>query len=85
MGRTVNKFTFQPVLDPCGEFVVIINCTLLLYKQRFVHFAFCGGNQFELLISASVTVLAGIVIKNVPLDVETLSDPKSKTATDLLP
>jgi hypothetical protein len=28
-------------------------------------------------------VLAGIVIKNVPLDVETLSDPKSKTATDL--
>jgi hypothetical protein len=30
-----------------------------------------------------VDVLAGIVIKNVVVDV--LSDPKSKTATDLLP
>jgi hypothetical protein len=43
MRGTVDKFFVQPVLNPCGEFVVIIDCTLSLYKQRIVHFAFgCG-------------------------------------------
>jgi len=83
MSGAVNKLTLQPILNPCGEFIVIIDCTLSLFKQRFVHFTFCSDNQFELLISASVAVFAGIVIKNVPPDVDVLSDPKSKTATDL--
>jgi hypothetical protein len=41
------------------------------------------NNQFELLISAVVAVLAGIVMVNVPVDV--LSAPKSSTAIDLFP
>jgi hypothetical protein len=55
-----------------------------MLQQGVIHLAFGGGNdQFELLISAVVEVLAGMVIVNVVVDV--LSDPKSKTATDLLP
>ena len=84
MGRAVNQFAFQPILNPCGEFVVIVHGSFPLFKQRIVHVAFGGCDyQFELLISAVVDVLAGIVIKNVVADV--LSEPKSSTATDLLP
>ena len=82
MDRSVDELPFQPILNPCGKFVVIIDCAFPLFKQRFVHFAFCGGNQFELLISALLAVLAGIVMRNVAVQV--LSDPKSKTAIDLL-
>jgi len=38
------------------------------------------GNQFELLISALLAVFAGIVMRNVAVQV--LSDPKSKTAIE---
>jgi len=78
------KFAIKPILNPCGKFVLIIDCAFLLFKHGIVHIAFGGSNyQFELLISAVVEVFAGIVIVNVVVDV--LSDPKSKTATDLLP
>ena len=84
MGRTVNQLTFQPILNPSGLFVVIVHGSFPLLKQRIIHFAFGGCDyQFELLISAVVDVLAGIVIKKVVVDV--LSEPKSRTATDLLP
>jgi hypothetical protein len=53
-------------------------------QQGVVHFTFGSrNNQFELLMSAEVAVLAGIVMVNVPVDV--LSDPKSNTAIDLFP
>jgi len=53
-------------------------------KLGIIHIAFGGSNnQFELLISAVVDVLLGIVIVNVVVDV--LSEPKSRTAIDLLP
>ena len=84
MDRTVNKFTLQPILNPGGLFIVIVHGSFPLLKQRIIHLAFGGCDyQFELLINAVVDVLAGIVIKNVVTDV--LSDPKSNTATDLLP
>jgi hypothetical protein len=55
-----------------------------MFQQRVVHFAFGrSNNQFELLISAVVEVLAGMVI--VKVVVEVLSAPKSITAMDLLP
>jgi len=80
----VNQLTIKPVLNPSGVLIVIIDCTFPLLKLGIVHIAFGGSNnQFELLISAVVEVLAGIVIVNVVVDV--LSEPKSKTAIDLLP
>jgi hypothetical protein len=80
----VDKFTIQPVFSPSCEFNVIIDGTFFFLKKRIVHVAFGGGNdQFELLISAAVDVLAGMVIRNVVVDV--LSEPKSSTAMDLLP
>lgn len=84
MGRSVNQLTFQPIFNPSGLFIVIVHGSFPLLKQGIIHFAFGGRDyQFELLINAVVDVLAGIVIKKVVVDV--LSDPKSSTATDLLP
>jgi len=55
-----------------------------VFQQGIIHVAFGGSDyQFELLISAVVEVLAGMVIVNVVVDV--LSDPMSKTAMDGLP
>jgi hypothetical protein len=55
-----------------------------MFQQGVVHIAFGrSNNQFELLMSAVVEVLVGMVIVNVVVDV--LSDPKSITAIDLLP
>jgi hypothetical protein len=55
-----------------------------MLQQGVVHFAFGSRNdQFELLMSAEVAVLAGIVMVNVLVDV--LSAPKSNTAMDLFP
>jgi hypothetical protein len=55
-----------------------------MLQQRGIHVAFGrSNNQFELLISAVVEVLAGMVI--VKVVVEVLSAPKSITAMDLLP
>jgi hypothetical protein len=86
MGRTVDKLTFQPILNPTGHFIVIVHSAFSLFQQRIIHVAFCGGNdQFELLISAADAVFSGIVIGNVPPAVDVLSEPKSSTATDLLP
>ena len=80
----MHKFTFQPIFNPGGQFIVIVHSSFPLFKQGIIHITFGGRDyQFELLISAVVDVLAGIVIKNVVTDV--LSDPKSSTATDLLP
>jgi phage-related holin len=65
-------------------FIVIVHGSFSFLKQGIIHFAFGGcDHQFELLINAVIDVLAGIVIKNVVTDV--LSEPKSNTATDLLP
>ena len=84
MGGTMYKLFVQPVLNPCSEFIVIVNCAFPLFKQGVIHIAFgCSHNQFELLINAVVAVLAGIVIVKVPVDV--LSAPKSNTAIDLFP
>ena len=77
------KLFVQPIFNPCGEFIVVIYCAFPLFKQGIVHITFGScNNQFELLMSAEVAVLAGIVIVNVPVDV--LSEPKSSTAMDLL-
>jgi len=84
MDRTMYKFSFQPILNPGGQFIVIVHGSFPLLKQGIIHVAFGGRDyQFELLINAVVDVLAGIVIKNVVVDV--LSDPKSSTAMDGLP
>ena len=78
------KFPVQPVLNPFRQFIIVVYNAFPLLKQGVIHFAFSGRDyQFELLINAVVDVFAGIVIKNVVVDV--LSDPKSNTATDLLP
>jgi hypothetical protein len=53
-------------------------------QQGIIHITFGrSNNQFELLISAVVEVLAGMVIVKVVVDV--LSAPKSITAMDLFP
>ena len=79
MCRAVDKLAVQPILSPSCELVFIVHGALLLYQQRIIHFTFGGcNNQFELLMSAVVAVLAGIVTKNVV--VEVLSAPKSMTA-----
>jgi len=84
MCGAVDKFPIQPVLNPCRVLVVIFYDTFFFLKKRIIHVAFGGGNnQFELLISAAVDVLAGMVMRNVVVDV--LSEPKSSTAIDLLP
>jgi hypothetical protein len=55
-----------------------------MLQQGGIHIAFGrSDNQFELLISAVVEVLEGMVI--VKVVVEVLSAPKSITAMDLLP
>jgi uncharacterized membrane protein YjjP (DUF1212 family) len=80
----VNQLAIQPVFHPRCELIVIINRAFPLLKLGIIHIAFGSGNyQFELLISAVVDVLAGMVIVNVVVDV--LSEPKSRTAIDLLP
>jgi len=81
---SVHKFAIQPILHPSGVLVIIINVAFTLFKQGFVHVAFgCRNNQFELLINEVVGPLVGMVMVNVV--VEVLSEPKSNTATDLLP
>lgn len=80
MRGTVDKLSIQPILNPCGEFIVIIDCTLTLFKQRVIHFAFgCCYQHYTILMSADVLVLAGIVTVNVLVDVFVF--PKSKTQT----
>ena len=84
MSRAVNKLTIQPIFIPHGQFVLVVNSSSAVLQQGVIHIAFGGSNnQFELLISAVVAVLAGMVIVNVV--VEVLSAPKSMTAMDLLP
>ena len=84
MHRPVNQFAIQPVLCPRSRFIVVVNLTRTVLQQGGIHIAFgCSNNQFELLISAVVEVLAGMVI--VKVVVEVLSAPKSITAMDLLP
>ena len=84
MRRPVNQFAIQPVFSPRSELIVIVNFARTMFQQGVVHFAFGrSNNQFELLISAVVEVLAGMVI--VKVVVEVLSAPKSITAMDLLP
>jgi hypothetical protein len=84
MRRAVNQLAIQPVLNPRCQFILVIDCAFPLLQQGIIHVAFGGSNnQFELLISAVVEVFAGMVIVNVVVDV--LSEPKSRTATDLLP
>jgi hypothetical protein len=84
MHRPVNQFTIQPVLRPRSELIIVVNFTRTMLQQGVIHIAFGrSNNQFELLISAVVEVLAGMVI--VKVVVEVLSAPKSITAMDLLP
>ena len=80
----MNQLTIQPVFRPRSRFIVVVNRAGTVFQQGIIHVAFGrSDNQFELLISAVVEVLAGIVIVKVVVDV--LSDPKSITAMDLLP
>ena len=79
MRGTVHQLVTQVVLNPSGVLIVVVQRAFLLRQQGVVHLAFGGHyDQFELLISAVVAVLAGIVTKNVV--VEVLSAPKSMTA-----
>ncbi len=80
----MNQLTIQPILCPRSRFIVVVNLTGTMLQKGCIHVAFgCSNNQFELLMSAVVEVLAGMVIVKVVVDV--LSDPKSITAMDLLP
>jgi hypothetical protein len=80
----MDQLTIQPVFCPRSQLVFVIHSAGAVLQQGIVHFAFgCSNNQFELLISAVVEVLAGMVIVNVVVDV--LSAPKSITAMDLFP
>ena len=80
----MNQLALKPVLNPRCQFILVVNLPRTVFQQGIVHVAFGSSNdQFELLISAVVEVFAGIVIVNVVVDV--LSDPKSRTAIDLLP
>ena len=84
MYRPVNQFTIQPVLSPRSELIVVVNRAGAMLQQGIIHITLGrSNNQFELLISAVVEVLAGMAIVNVV--VEVLSAPKSITAMDLLP
>jgi hypothetical protein len=84
MRRAVHKLTVQPVFSPRSPLVLVLKLTGAALQQGVIHIAFGRrDNQFELLISAVVAVLAGMVIVNVV--VEVLSAPKSMTAMDLLP
>ena len=84
MGRAVNQLAIQPILYPRGSLIVVVHGAVPALQQGVVHLAFGSRNdQFELLMSAVVEVLAGIVI--VKVAVEVLSEPKSNTAIDLLP
>jgi len=50
MGRTMHKLALQPILNPSGQFIVIVHGSFPLLKQGIIHFAFGGGDyQFELL------------------------------------
>ena len=80
----MHKFPVQPILHPSGVLVIIIDETFFFLKQGIVHVAFGRrNNQFELLINEVVGPFVGMVIVKVVVDV--LSEPKSNTATDLLP
>jgi hypothetical protein len=84
MHRPVNQFAIQPVLSPRSELIVVVNRAGAMLQQGIIHVAFGrSDNQFELLISAVVAVLAGMTIVKVVVDV--LSAPKSITAMDLFP
>ena len=84
MSGAVYKLTVQPVFIPRSQLVLVVNRASAMLQQGGIHVAFGRrDNQFELLISAVVAVLAGMVIVNVVVDV--LSAPKSMTAMDLLP
>ena len=79
MSRAMYKLAVEPILGPSRQLVFVVQFPGTALKQSIVHFAFGGGNdQLELLISAVVEVLAGIVTKNVVAEV--LSAPKSMTA-----
>jgi hypothetical protein len=80
----VNQLAIQPVFRPRSRFIVVVNRAGAMFQQGGIHIAFGrSDNQFELLMSAVVEVLAGMVI--VKVVVEVLSEPKSITAIDLLP
>jgi len=82
MHRPMNQLTIQPVFRPRSHFIVVVNRAGTMFQQGVIHIAFGrSNNQFELLMSAVVEVLAGIVI--VKVVVEVLSAPKSITAMDL--
>jgi hypothetical protein len=75
----MHQLAIKPVFSPRRGLNVVVQRTFLLNQQGVIHVAFGSRNdQFELLISAVVEVLAGIVTKNVV--VEVLSAPKSMTA-----
>jgi hypothetical protein len=80
----MNQFVIQPILCPRSQLVFIVHLARTVFQQGIIHLALGrSDNQFELLISAVVEVLAGMVI--VKVVVEVLSAPKSITAMDLLP
>jgi hypothetical protein len=80
----MNQFSIQPVFRPRSELIIVVHFTRTMLQQGVIHITFGrSNNQFELLISAVVEVLAGMVIVKVVVDV--LSAPKSITAMDLLP
>jgi hypothetical protein len=67
MRGSVYKFFVQPVLNPRGGFVVIIDCTFPLFKQRIVHVAFgCGYKHvgpYEIRTIALVASAVGNSLK----------------------
>lgn len=87
MRGSMYKLFVQPILNPCGSFIVIIHGTLSLFKQGVVHFAFgCVYKHvgpYAIRINADETVLDGISTTKVV--VATLSEPKSNIAIALLP
>ena len=78
----MNQLTIEPVLDPSGVLMFVVNNSFALFKQRIVYFAFrCSNKHYVLLMIAVSALLAGMVIKKVFEAL--LSAPKFSTATDL--
>jgi hypothetical protein len=64
MRRTVDKLPIQPILHPCGVFILIIDDAFLFLKERddpFRLLVVVTSAIKQLLIRADVLVFAGIV------------------------
>ena len=81
----MHQLTIEPVLHPCGTLIVVVDKSFALLKKRLIHKTLGRGDfcHYAILKIALVLLTGGNTI--VKLVVAVLSEPKSKTATDLSP